>query len=152
MNKFLTTAVILTMVLYCSFTLYVMLNTPVTTVYKAPQTAVTTQPLLPTPTPIPVLPANLVSPTIQKPVQPTAAPQRDFFAETAKHNSSGDCWMIISGHVYDITNYFGMHPGGDRELAKFCGKDATDAFNTKDGRGQPHSAGAQGLLIQYLIR
>jgi len=46
--------------------------------------------------------------------------------QVAKHCTEGDCWMIIKGHVYDITTYFPYHPGGKRALLKFGGRDGTE--------------------------
>lgn len=57
------------------------------------------------------------------------------FAEVAKHNTVSDCWMIISGKVYDVSNYAGAHPGGAQNIASSCGTDATQAYDTKGGRG-----------------
>jgi len=66
----------------------------------------------------------------------------DFFAELPAHNNKSSCWISYNGHVYDITTYFGKHPGGDAALAMYCGADATVAFNTKD----------KNLLQKYLIQ
>lgn len=40
--------------------------------------------------------------------------QVKFFTkeEVAKHNSEEDCWLIIHGNVYDVSDYVGEHPGG----------------------------------------
>ncbi|CCE64195.1 hypothetical protein TPHA_0G03550 [Tetrapisispora phaffii CBS 4417] len=47
----------------------------------------------------------------------------------AEHNTVDDCWCIIKGKVYCITNYFEYHPGGDKILKNFCsGVDATEQF------------------------
>jgi cytochrome b involved in lipid metabolism len=59
--------------------------------------------------------------------------------EIAKHNSAGDCWQIINNNVYDVTDYLNQHPAGGGVMIPYCGKDATQAYNTKDGRGNPHS-------------
>lgn len=71
-------------------------------------------------------------------------------AEISKHNNPSDCWMLISGKVYDITGYFGSHPGGNARMAATCGKDASFAYETKDpyatngSFGQSHSSYALG--------
>lgn len=73
-------------------------------------------------------------------------------AEIAKHNSASDCWIIISSKVYDVTNYLNIHPGGPGQIIPYCGKDATDAFDTKNRNpSQPHSQTASGLLAAYYI-
>ncbi|MEM2146269.1 MAG: cytochrome b5-like heme/steroid binding domain-containing protein [Candidatus Jordarchaeaceae archaeon] len=74
-------------------------------------------------------------------------------AELSSHNTPTDCWIMVSDKIYNITSYFGKHPGGDAIMAKYCGKDATVAYNTKEKTpGKPHSAKANSLLNQYLIR
>lgn len=78
-------------------------------------------------------------------------------AEIKKHNRSSDCWMIISGNVYDITSFFGSHPGGNANMAATCGTDATDAYMTKDPNatstagGQDHSSRARAMLNDYYL-
>ncbi|CAO3627949.1 unnamed protein product [Cunninghamella blakesleeana] len=49
--------------------------------------------------------------------------------EVAKHNKKGDLWLIIHGKVYDLTNFLPDHPGGQKILLKYGGKDATSAFD-----------------------
>jgi hypothetical protein len=81
---------------------------------------------------------------------PTAV---DLFGQVSSHNSPADCWMVIEGHIYNITPYFGRHPGGDGVLAKYCGADATGGFNTKDSiPAKIHSAAARLLLGGFLIQ
>jgi cytochrome b involved in lipid metabolism len=69
----------------------------------------------------------------------------------SKHNSPSDCWSVVNGKVYNLTPAISSHPGGPNEVIKFCGQDATVAFNTKDGRGKPHSASANAMLDPYFI-
>jgi cytochrome b involved in lipid metabolism len=69
-----------------------------------------------------------------------------------KHSTSSDCWFSISGVVYDLTKYIKeqKHPGKDAIL-QGCGKDATELYNTKAGRGEAHSENAHNLLNSYKI-
>ncbi|PSC74877.1 B5 [Micractinium conductrix] len=50
-------------------------------------------------------------------------------AEVATHNAADDCWIVISGKVYDITGWLPYHPGGEMPLLAQCSRDATAAFN-----------------------
>lgn len=57
-------------------------------------------------------------------------------AEVAEHNSATDCWLILDGKVYEVTDFIPSHPGG-KAILKGCGKDATQMF-----AGHPESAKA----------
>jgi len=70
--------------------------------------------------------------------------------EVAKHNNAADCWMIISGKVYNVTSTVNSHPGGAGPILKYCGQDGTLGFQTKD-YGPNHSGTAYSLLSNYLI-
>jgi cytochrome b involved in lipid metabolism len=70
--------------------------------------------------------------------------------ELARHNTAADCWMAIEGGVYDFSKYIPMHPAPPKVLTDWCGKEATEAFNTK-GYGRPHSPAAHAMLPQYLV-
>lgn len=91
-------------------------------------------------------------------VQPPATPPSTStttaagitIAELAVHASSTDCWLAIDGNAYDVTNYLGDHPGGSRTITPWCGKEASTAFATEDGRGE-HSSDAYALLADYLL-
>ena len=70
-------------------------------------------------------------------------------AALAAHNTVSDCWMAISGSVYDLSS-FSSHPGGEAYVP-YCGTDATVAFDTKGGRGRPHSSAAVAMLPRFKI-
>lgn len=77
--------------------------------------------------------------------------------EVASHNSRTDCWTIISGQVYELTDFINHHSGGD-EVLRACGTDATTLFTsrtTEDGQsigsGTPHSQAAQEQLDQLKL-
>ena len=71
--------------------------------------------------------------------------------EISKHTKSNDCWIVINNNVYDVVNYLDFHPGGADMILMVCGKDATQAYNTKGGRGGGHSSRADKQLASYLI-
>lgn len=48
--------------------------------------------------------------------------------ELAKHNSMGDLWVAIHGHVYDVSEFVESHPGGVDKLLQYAGKDGTRGF------------------------
>lgn len=49
-------------------------------------------------------------------------------AEVMKHNTLGDCWIAIEGHVYDVSEFLRIHPGGAARIFRYAGLDATSAF------------------------
>ncbi|CAO3694702.1 unnamed protein product [Rhizopus stolonifer] len=50
-------------------------------------------------------------------------------SEVEKHNKKDDIWVIIHGKVYDLTQFLPEHPGGQKIILKYAGKDATEAFD-----------------------
>ncbi len=53
--------------------------------------------------------------------------------EISKHNSKENCWSVIKGKVYDLTNWINKHPGGADKILKICGKDGTQLFEKQHG-------------------
>jgi cytochrome b involved in lipid metabolism len=97
------------------------------------QSAVT--PPLPAPTPLPT---------------PTPAPTGYTLAEVALHADSTSCWTIIDDGVYDVTPFISMHPGGERNIMKICGKDGTSLFmGQHGGDGKPAAALAKFRIGAY---
>lgn len=54
-------------------------------------------------------------------------------SDVALHKTPEDCRTAINGTVYDVTAFFGKHPGGDKNLFRVCGIDATEVFNRQHG-------------------
>lgn len=50
-------------------------------------------------------------------------------AEVAKHNKKEDVWVIIDGQVLDVTSFLADHPGGEKAILLYAGRDATEEFN-----------------------
>jgi len=91
-------------------------------------------------------PEQQTQPTNITPAQPAGISE----AEVAKHNKPSDCWIIISSNVYDVGNYLELHPGGADVIIPYCGRDATQAFNTQGGRGRHNSEATQELQKHLL--
>merc|ERR550525_825400 len=49
--------------------------------------------------------------------------------EVAKHTTKGDCWVVLSGKVLNVTSFLSQHPGGELAILTFAGKDATAEFD-----------------------
>jgi flavocytochrome c len=49
--------------------------------------------------------------------------------EVAKHNKKDDVWVIVDGQVLDVTNFLPDHPGGEKAILLYAGRDATEEFN-----------------------
>ena len=62
--------------------------------------------------------------------------------EVLEHNREGDCWLIIEGKVYDVTDFLDDHPGSFVPIVQYAGKDATQVFLKK-----PHSAHAKNVML-----
>ncbi|KAI3967832.1 hypothetical protein MKX01_011007 [Papaver californicum] len=68
------------------------------------------------------------------------------YEDLLKHNQNKDCWLLISGKVYDVTEFMENHPGGDQVLLTASGKDATEDFEDVG-----HSESAKEMLVKYYI-
>lgn len=64
--------------------------------------------------------------------------------EVAKHNTPNDCYLIVKGKVYDVSNFLD-HPGGQNAIDSRCGQEATQIFT------QIHSNFAWNLLKDYYV-
>lgn len=67
---------------------------------------------------------------------PTPGPTSDSgisAADVAQHASPDDCWSVVEGTVYDLTEWIPQHPGGPQVIEAMCGKDGTAAFTDMHG-------------------
>ncbi|KAM9917390.1 hypothetical protein OXX59_009372 [Metschnikowia pulcherrima] len=51
------------------------------------------------------------------------------YQEVGAHCSKQDCWVIIHGKAYNVSDFIDEHPGGAAVILKYAGKDATKAFD-----------------------
>ncbi|MBP7057234.1 cytochrome b5 domain-containing protein [Candidatus Gracilibacteria bacterium] len=81
----------------------------------------------------------------------TVAPTTYTIAQVAEHATGTDCWLALSGKVYNVTNFIAanQHPGGAAILAG-CGKDATAMFKNRPD-GDDHSPEAYELVKNFYI-
>lgn len=60
--------------------------------------------------------------------------------EVAQHATADDCWSVVNGNVYDLTQWINEHPGGSGPIESMCGVDASTAFNNQhNGQGEPEA-------------
>ncbi len=67
--------------------------------------------------------------------------------EVAKHNNKDDCWSVIDGKIYKLTDWVGKHPGGAGNIVKICGIDGSSAFNVQHGDNDQPKA----VLPEYFL-
>ena len=61
--------------------------------------------------------------------------------EVALHATVDDCWSVVNGNVYDLTQWINEHPGGSGPVESMCGIDASTPFNKQhNGQGEPETA------------
>lgn len=69
------------------------------------------------------------------PAAAPAAPAGISEAEVAKHKTKEDAWVIINGEVIDVTKWIPIHPGGEKAIEAYLGKDATEEWNMIHKKG-----------------
>lgn len=55
-------------------------------------------------------------------------------AQVAKHATARDCWLVISGGVYDVTAYLSEHPGGEDVVLDMAGTCVVMGGGCRDAR------------------
>lgn len=84
------------------------------------------------------------------PPRAIAAEKVYSMADLARHATAENCWMAIRGSVYDVSTYLPDHPSRLELVLPWCGKLATEAYDTKT-KGRPHTAAADDLLVTFRI-
>lgn len=67
--------------------------------------------------------------------------------EVAKHNTESDCWAIVDGNAYDLTEWVNSHPGGPGAISSLCGTDATKAFEQQHGDAEGPTKALERFLL-----
>ncbi|XP_052208048.1 cytochrome b5-like [Diospyros lotus] len=68
------------------------------------------------------------------------------FAEVSLHSDMKDCWVIINGKAYDVTDFLLVHPGGQEILLMAAGKDASEEFENAG-----HGSAARLMLDEFYV-
>lgn len=45
------------------------------------------------------------------------------------HSRPDDCWVVLYGNVYDVTDFIPNHPGGAQAILSLAGQDATEEYD-----------------------
>ncbi len=85
---------------------------------------------------------------------PTNEERRTFDAtEVAMHNNQEKgYWMLISGRVYDLTEFIQLHPGGHQTLLLHCGLDASQAYRSVGHSSDPAVEATLGMYEVGVIK
>ena len=59
----------------------------------------------------------------------SASEARFSLAEVAVHCTADDCWIVVHGKVYDVTDFLPDHPGGSHLLLAYKGGVADEGFD-----------------------
>ncbi|KAF7973442.1 hypothetical protein HWV62_15138 [Athelia sp. TMB] len=76
--------------------------------------------------------AHLDAPKAEAPKEEAKAAggKKEFtMAEVATHNKKDDIWVVVDGQVLDVTSFLPDHPGGEKAIILYAGRDATEEFN-----------------------
>jgi cytochrome b involved in lipid metabolism len=76
--------------------------------------------------------------------------QRFSLLEVARHSSADDCWMVINSTVYNFTAFLPDHPSKPSFILPWCGREASEAYQTKT-RNRAHSPQADQALATFSI-
>lgn len=86
-----------------------------------------------------------VASTLWTPPNPLKGDRSVTPEEVAQHATFDDCWIIIRGKVYDISDWKNYHPGGPFVARMYAGKDATAEF------GDYHSPQAFRHMTNFCV-
>lgn len=61
-------------------------------------------------------------------ISPYDFPLKVTKEELAKHNTFEDAWISLDSKIYNVTDYLNYHPGGEKILKPYLGKEAGAIF------------------------
>jgi hypothetical protein len=97
-------------------------------------------------------PAATQEPAKASPTPEVTTQSAYTMAKVKENNSAASCWSVISGNVYNLTQWINQHPGGPSAIASLCGVDGTASFNAQHrGEGKPTQR-LSGYLLGALVK
>lgn len=74
--------------------------------------------------------AQIEPEAIKEPASKKSETKSEFSTDDVKkHTSNNDCWVIINDEVLDVTSFLPDHPGGEKAIMLYAGRDATEEFD-----------------------
>lgn len=106
----------------------------------------------PAPTPTPT-PTPSPSPSASSTPKAEVTTQSGYtMANVRANNSEASCWSVISGNVYNLTQWINSHPGGPSLIRALCGTDGTASFNNQHGGQSNPTKTLAGYLLGPLVQ
>lgn len=98
---------------------------------------------------------NSEEPQPTQTAEPTQEPEESVngftLAQVSERNSAAECWVVIDGGVYDLTQWIRSHPGGSAAILNLCGKDGTSSFTSQHGGQARPSSTLDGYYLAPLV-
>ena len=89
-----------------------------------------------------------VTPTTTTPTSTTiTTPKASLWytlQDVQKHNKNNDCWTVVEGKIYDMSDFASLHSGWPDSITSICGKDGTSMFAKQHGT-------QTALIQQYFV-
>lgn len=103
---------------------------------------------------IPSIISPVLTPTPLPNPAPVPSPAVTSFtlAQIATHNTQSSCYSAISGKVYNLTSFFGSHPGGNAAILSLCGHDGTAGYMAQHGGASRPQSELASLYIGTLVQ
>ena len=98
---------------------------------------------------------NSEEPQPTQTAEPTQEPEESVngftLAQVSERNSAAECWVVIDGGVYDLTQWIRSHPGGSGAILNLCGKDGSASFTSQHGGQAKPSSTLDGYYLAPLV-
>ncbi len=79
--------------------------------------------------------------------------QTYYASEIVRHNNDEEgYWMVVSGRVYDLTEFAHLHPGGVKIISGYAGMDATIAYQKVQHHVNPEVDSMLGMYEIGVVR